>query len=214
MMELSFCEKTPSFPRTYETSPIPIIHWSISIHHHQQVLLKKHHDGTVISWKSTMMELSFREKAPSFPRKYETSPIPNIIDQLVFITRNIYHHENNCCPLSSKNLFPKFTNLSYLGLVETSFMLAFDLWLWHTQPQTYVFSYDPPYSWGNKIQQRLNHHIDISNYIILDIYNISLKILNKQEEKYYYFNILCLRWGWGSLNNQTIPLKHRLFINR
>jgi hypothetical protein len=28
-----------------------------------------------------MMELSFGEKTPSSPRKYQTSPIPNIIDQ-------------------------------------------------------------------------------------------------------------------------------------
>jgi hypothetical protein len=78
-----------------------------------------------------MMKLLFCEKTPSFPRKYQTSPIPNIIDQLVFITRNIYHHENNCCSLSSKNLFSKFKKLSHLGLVETSFMLTFDLWPWH-----------------------------------------------------------------------------------
>jgi hypothetical protein len=89
-----------------------------------------------------VMELSFREKTPSFPLKYQTSPIPNIIDQLVFITRNIYHHKNNCCSLSSKTLFPKFTKLSHIGLVETSFMLTFDLWpltLTSTYIQTIFF---------------------------------------------------------------------------
>jgi hypothetical protein len=43
-------------------------------------------------------ELRLANDHLAFPRKYQTSPISNIIDQLVFITRNIYHHENNCFP--------------------------------------------------------------------------------------------------------------------
>jgi hypothetical protein len=89
------------------------------------------------------MELLFREKTPSFPRKYQTSAIPNISDQAVFITRNIYRHENNCCFLTSKNLFPKIykaeSHWTIWSKLALCWPLTFDLWSWHKVTQKLFF---------------------------------------------------------------------------
>ena len=99
------------------------------------------------SW-STMLASSFCQKTPNFPWKYQTSPIPNIIDQLVFI------NANTCCSWSLMNYIFITMDRKYHKNLFCGIFRRFIFW-WPltcykpTDKLFSFFSYDPPYSRGN-----------------------------------------------------------------
>ena len=88
-----------------------------------------------------MIQSSILAKTPHFSRKYQTSPIPNIIDQLVFINSNTCCSSCNIIQSSDLAKTPHFS-LSIAFYIE-NVLLTF------ANTQTFFFSYDPPFSRGN-----------------------------------------------------------------